>query len=347
MDYINGNNLLTIGIQYHPVRGGVAAVISSYSKMIKPFHFIGTVNDSNKLFKLIVFIKALFVFMYYMLVKHNIKIVHIHGASYVSFWRKSVFILLGKAFGKKIVYHIHGGGFKKFSKEHPNAVRYVLSKTDCIIALSENWKEFFEKEFSCKKVTVISNIIEAPQINPKKSNLFTLLFLGKMNKNKGIYDLLDVIIKNKSEYKNKLRLFLGGNGEIESVQRKIHENGIENIVIFKGWVSGNSKIDLFNQSDVYILPSYYEGLPISILEAMSYSMPIIATNVGGIPEIVENGINGYLINPGNKEAIENAINKFLFNPSLIKSMGEKSQQKIKKHLPVEVSKELSQLYNTI
>lgn len=242
---------------------------------------------------------------------------------------------------------MHGGGFKKFSNEHPKAVRYILSKTDCVIALSNSWKDFFENELTCKKVVVINNIIAPPLICPNKNDFLTLLFLGKMDKNKGIYDLLDVIIRNKSKYKNKLQLFLGGNGEIESVQRIIHENDIDDIVLFKGWVSGNSKINLFNQSDIFILPSYYEGVPISILEAMSYSMPIISTNVGGIPEIVENGINGYLIIPGNKDALEKAINKFLLNPELIKSMGEKSQQKIKKHLPIEVSKELSQLYNTI
>ena len=134
---------------------------------------------------------------------------------------------------------------------------------------------------------------------------FTLLFLGLLGKNKGIYDLLECIRDHKVEFQGKLKLYIGGNGEIEHVKQLIKEYGIADIVIFEGWVSGDKKIELLNKSDAYILPSYKEGLPISILEAMSYGMPIISTPVGGIPEIVSNGENGYLVEPGNKEDIYN------------------------------------------
>ena len=146
---INGNNILTIGIQYKPIKGGVAAVISEYSKIIQPFNFIATVNASNKFLKFLVLLKAIVLFLYYMLFKRNIKIIHIHGASYASFWRKSVFIIIGKLFRKKIIYHIHGAEFALFSQKHSRSVQFILSKCDCIIALSESWKKFFEDNFNC------------------------------------------------------------------------------------------------------------------------------------------------------------------------------------------------------
>ena len=149
MDYINGNNLLTIGIQYHPVRGGVAAVISSYSKMIKPFHFIGTVNDSNKLFKLIVFIKALFVFMYYMLVKHNIKIVHIHGASYV---RERVSLSYSaRLLERKLFIISTGEDLKNSAKNIPMPSDIFYQKQIALSHFPRIGKSFLKKSFHVKR----------------------------------------------------------------------------------------------------------------------------------------------------------------------------------------------------
>ena len=344
---INGNNILTIGIQYKPIKGGVAAVISEYSKIIQPFNFIATVNASNKFLKFLVLLKAIVLFLYYMLFKRNIKIIHIHGASYASFWRKSVFIIIGKLFRKKIIYHIHGAEFALFSQKHSRSVQFILSKCDCIIALSESWKKFFEDNFNCNNVVIIKNIIEEPIIHPISHEKFTLLFLGRIGERKGFYDLLEVIQKNRDLYKNKLLLLFGGDGEVDNVQKLIRQNNISDIIQYQGWVSGEKKKQLLNMADAYILPSYNEGLPISVLEAMSYSLPIISTNVGGIPEIVKNGINGFIVLPGYIYGIEFAINKLLNDVKLCKQMGKKSSKMVEEHLPKYVSKQLYNLYTSI
>lgn len=108
-----------------------------------------------------------------------------------------------------------------------------------------------------------------------------------MGKRKGIYDLLDVLSEHREEFLNKLEFLFGGDGDVEQVQAIIKEQNLNNIAKYQGWVSGIKKERLLNQADAYILPSYNEGLPISVLEAMSYSLPIISTTVGGIPEILK------------------------------------------------------------
>lgn len=340
-------NILTIGIDYRVVRGGVAAVENVYSTFYQPFNHVTTTVTNGQVKKLLVLCKAILQFLYWMLFHPEIKIVHVQGSVGASFWRKAIFIYIAKFFHKKVVWHMHAGRFAVFYQQHRYAVRKVVNKSDVIIALSEYWKEYFKNEFPTKRVEIIKNVISAPRVHKQQTGYFTLLFLGLLGKNKGIYDLLECIRDHKVEFQGKLKLYIGGNGEIEHVKQLIKEYGIADIVIFEGWVSGDKKIELLNKSDAYILPSYKEGLPISILEAMSYGMPIISTPVGGIPEIVSNGENGYLVEPGNKEDIYKAIISLLNDSDLRNRMGSVSLSRIGEHLPEYVEKQLETLYDSL
>lgn len=340
-------NILTIGIDYRVVRGGVAAVENVYSTFYQPFNHVTTTVTNGQVKKLLVLCKAILQFLYWMLFHPEIKIVHVQGSVGASFWRKAIFIYIAKFFHKKVVWHMHAGRFAVFYQQHRYAVRKVVNKSDVIIALSEYWKEYFKNEFPTKRVEIIKNVISAPRVHKQQTGYFTLLFLGLLGKNKGIYDLLECIRDHKVEFQGKLKLYIGGNGEIEHVKQLIKEYGIADIVIFEGWVSGDKKIELLNKSDAYILPSYKEGLPISILEAMSYGMPIISTPVGGIPEIVSNGENGYLVEPSNKEDIYKAIISLLNDSDLRNRMGSVSLSRVGEHLPEYVEKQLETLYDSL
>lgn len=130
---------------------------------------------------------------------------------------------------------------------------------------------------------------------------------------------------------------------MEKAKEYIKQNKLENIAFYQGWISGKNKIELLNRADAYVLPSYNEGLPVSILESMSYHLPIISTNVGGIPEIVKDGVNGFIIEPGNKK-MKKAIDNLLFNRELREKMGAASADMVKDHLPDSVKKQLENLY---
>lgn len=340
-------NILTIGIDYRVVRGGVAAVENVYSTFYQPFNHVTTTVTNGQVKKLLVLCKAILQFLYWMLFHPEIKIVHVQGSVGASFWRKAIFIYIAKFFHKKVVWHMHAGRFAVFYQQHRYVVRKVVNKSDVIIALSEYWKEYFKNEFPTKRVEIIKNVISAPRVHKQQTGYFTLLFLGLLGKNKGIYDLLECIRDHKVEFQGKLKLYIGGNGEIEHVKQLIKEYGIADITRFEGWVSGDKKIELLNKSDTYILPSYKEGLPISILEAMSYGMPIISTPVGGIPEIVSNGENGYLVEPGNKEDIYKAIISLLNDSDLRNRMGSVSLSRVGEHLPEYVEKQLETLYDSL
>ena len=131
------------------------------------------------------------------------------------------------------------------------------------------------------------------------------------------------------------------------LQKKIKDYGLNNCVTFEGFVADNKKIECLNWADIFILPSYNEGLPIAILEAMSYGCPIISTTVGGIPAVVKHGVNGYLINPGNITEIQNAILSFIHNRDKIEKYGRQSLKLINVFLPETVFRTLCNLYKQL
>ena len=346
--------ILTIGPDYHNHRGGIGAVIDIYSKYFNEFNFIPTYKAGSMLYKTYVFLIGLLKISYTLLQNRKIKIVHIHGASNSSFYRKFIFFIFSKfLFGRTVVYHVHGGKFHLFYAKSKTMVkkafRIFINNADVVVCLSEYWKLFFEENFNPKKIETLSNVIDYPMIirgNNKKEKI-SLLFLGLIGNNKGIFDVIEVIKNNVDVFSNKIELIIGGNGEVVKLQNLIEKYQIGHIVKFVGWIQNEAKIQYMQNTDVYILPSYNEGLPISILEAMSYRKPVISTNVGGIPEIVKNNENGFLISPGNLEQIEKSIKYFIENPKEIEKFGAISAKMVEKYLPSSVILHLNNMYNEV
>jgi glycosyltransferase involved in cell wall biosynthesis len=348
------SKILTVGPDYRHHRGGVGAVIEVYSKYYQVFNFIASYKVGSSFYKIIVFFLSTIKLTSTLIFKREIKIVHIHGASFGSFYRKFIVFLISKyLFGKKVVYHVHGGGFPVFYNKSDifskRLIRSFLANADVVICLSQSWNYYFTTNLRIKKLVILPNIIDLPEkiSNIVKSDITTFLFFGLICKEKGIFDLVKVIAGNKDKYKNKIKLLIGGNGEIQYLKELIQRYQIEEMVEFMGWVVNDEKKRVLNNSDVFILPSYNEGVPISILEAMSYGKAIIATNVGGIPEIVKLNWNGLMIEPGKPDQIEQAIDSLLKNPKLIKEFGENSEQMVQKHLPHSVIMELEAIYKSI
>ena len=174
-----------------------------------------------------------------------------------------------------------------------------------------------------------------------------MIFLGRIGKRKGIFDLLKAITNQKSDFRNKLKLIVGGDGDIKLLEETIEQNQIGDMVNFVGWVRGDKKEELLNNSDILILPSYNEGLPISILEGMSFSMPIISTDVGGIPQVVVNNENGKVVKPGDIKGIEEAIMYYLEDLEKVNEHGSMSYKKVSPFFPKNVMNELESIYQII
>lgn len=346
---ISSKNILTVGPEYKNPKGGIAQVLYSYNKFVyNGFKHVRSGGGSQAFSKLYYFGKGLVMFSTKLLFDSSIKVVHIHTASNNDFKRNSFYAKIAKQFKKKVILHIHGGGFKDYYSKNKHFVKQQLDKADAIVALSEYWRGYFAEELKCKSVFVVHNIIPTPNYQPnKEKDIFNLLYLGHIYEKKGIFDLVSLIKDHKEEYKGKLMLHIGGGlYEVDRLLNILKNEDLNDVIKFEGWVSGEKKQELLNISDAYILPSYAEGVPISILEAMSYHLPIIATNVGGIPSIVGNQ-NGILVEPGNKSQLKDAINRLIHSKIQRDKMGEASYHISLEYQPHNVVKELNLLYSKI
>lgn len=262
-------------------------------------------------------------------IKYKVDLAHIHMASYGSFYRKSILINLCRILKIKIIIHIHGACFNKFyngvlDKKKKYIIK-TLNKAEKVIVLSESWKEFFKDIIEENKIEVLYNSVKIPEKETKsRKEGHTALFLGRIGERKGVYDLLKVASKVPN-----IKIIIAGDGETEKARSIVKEQNLENVTILN-WIDEKEREEYLNKVDMYILPSYDEGLPMSVLEAMSYSLPVITTNVGGIPELIEDGTNGILINPGDREALEKAILKISNDEKFRKQLGKNAYNTINK-----------------
>ena len=346
------NSVLFIGPEHKNHRGGIGAVIDVYSKNLTPFKFIPTYVTKSFFVQFTTYIAAIFKLIWVCITDRQIKILHIHHASRGSFMRKVVMVMIGRLLGKKIILHIHGGGFHNYyrrAKLMKPLIRWALESSEAVICLSEMWKEYYSKTFRLKRLVIINNVIEQPSVSGEhvQNGTLHLLFLGHIIEKKGVFDLLQVLASGKEQFRHKVKVTIGGIGEIERLEKTITDNQFNDDVKFAGWVNGSKKAQLLNNCDVYVLPSYFEGLPISILEAMSYGKPVISTNVGGIPEIVKPGFNGWLFQPGDKHALSTIISEAMDNKALLKKYGNNSLTLSKNYTPESVFQSLNVLYQQI
>lgn len=343
------------GVEYrnnHP--GGISAVVQYWSKYIEKLQFYPTFREGSKTTKLLVFGKSYMRLCFRLLFDRKVEIVHVHTAAGSDFKRAAKIVELAKYFNKKVLLHSHASQFKVFYSKADRTTQQwiinILRKADVLIALSESWKEWFTQiGVNSSKITILHNITAYPQVmnpNCKAQSPVRFLFLGEIGQRKGVFDVIRALTIHKADLEGKIVLRIGGNKNEEQLLSAIKAGGLEKMVSFEGFAIGDKKIELLNWADVYILPSFNEGLPISILEAMSYSMPIIATPVGGVPEVVDKK-NGKIVTPGNEEEIFNAMKFYVENIDQIELQGKESYKKVETYLPDYVLNHLKQIYESL
>jgi glycosyltransferase involved in cell wall biosynthesis len=325
-------------------KGGISAVINVYRAQGVfehwPIRYISTHRDGTRLIK---FAQMLTAFRQDIaaLALSRISLVHVHASHGSSFWRKLILMLPALLMGKPIIFHLHGSEFQLFAEQRcgplaRSIVRFALRKSARVIALSPQWKTWLENFAPGCRVQVIRNLVVMPPVpSSRPREVHTLLFLGRLGERKGIYALLEAIALLHPRFPN-LRLLAGGDGELERVAARAKALGIAKAVEILGWVTGERKNKLLAEATIYVLPSHNEGLPMSVLEAMSWSLPVVTTPVGGIPEAVTHGVEGFLVQPGDVVNLAEAINKLLIDPGLRERMGIAARARVERQFAAEV-----------
>jgi len=162
----------------------------------------------------------------------------------------------------------------------------------------------------------------------------TITKMGRLGKRKGTYDLLEAFSRIASKY-HHVHLIMAGDGDVEKIRKRVKKLGLEDRVEVPGWVSGHRVAEVYSTTDIYVLPSYNEGLPNSILEAMAWRLPVVATPVGGIPEAVIDGKTGFLVEAGDIDALFAALDRLLTDHYLRLKMGKAGFDRFKEKFDIE------------
>lgn len=318
-------------------KGGISSVVSEYKRAGLfdrwPVVYLATYRDGRKLYKLYVALRSLVRFVG-LLTWRDVAIVHVHVATRASFWRKSIFILIAFLSRRPVILHVHSGLFMQFYEREcgdlaKRFVRFVLDHSARIIVLSEQRRIELSLISRNPHIVRIVNPIFFDGTSPECSvsrQSATLLFLGRFVPTKGIYDLLEAVAVLRHKFPG-LTLVCGGDGDASGVLERSRKLGISDAVKMPGWITGPEKSRLLSEATIFVLPSYFEGIPMGILEAMAAGLPVVSTTVGGIPETVTDGIEGYLVEPGDVSGLVAAITKLLLDYNLRQQMGAAGTQR--------------------
>lgn len=317
------------------VKGGITSVIQQlleydWNTVGVEMKFIPTYVDINAIKKITFFISAYEKIKKYIR-KNKPDIVHIHMSYRGSFTRAKMIQQLCMKNKIPTVVHLHGSEFKKWfdecNEKKQKEIRQFMKQTGAFVVLGEKWNSTIKKIEKSTKTVVLSNSVRIPVEKVKWNDEFKILFLGVLIKRKGVSDLLKAIkILEDEDKSSNLKFIIAGGGEEETtLKNEVEQLKVNKLVEFVGWINGDKKKELLKNSQMLVLPSYNEGLPIAILEAISYGMPVVSTNVGDIASAVENDKNGYLIEPGDVESLANSLKKIFENKEKYMEMSNESR----------------------
>lgn len=307
------------------------------------------------LYKIIRYIKILFK-VFIILIKFNPETVYLAiTAKGIGFYKDFPIVLLAKLFGKKLVLHYHNKGVS--SKQHlffDNILYRILFKKTKVILLSqrlyEDVKKYVKKEdvFFCPNGIPVPNFKEL--ISTRANELPKLLFLSNLIKSKGVFTILEALKLLNDKGIVFHCNFVGGEGDISSNQlnQKINDLNLQNCVAYLGKKYNDDKYEIFQSSDIFLFPTFYhnECFPLVLLEAKMFKLPIISSSEGGIPDIIEHGTTGFIVNKQNPEHLAEKINWLIDYPDKATLMGEKGKKKFFKNYTIEVfEKQLISILN--
>ncbi|WP_276930290.1 glycosyltransferase family 4 protein [Faecalibaculum rodentium] len=243
-------------------------------------------------------------------------ILHVHMSERGSVFRKGIIMIAADLCGIKIILHMHGAEFEVWYRNSKcfmqSLVKSIVNRADKVIILGEYWKPFISTIYPIEDICVLHNAVEVPIENKYNTKSKDILFLGVIGKRKGAYDLLYSFYNILNELPQDVRLIYYGPNPENDLLNRIRKLNIETRVIYKGWLPDNQKASVFENVQINVLPSYNEGLPMTILETMAYGIPNISTNVAAIPEVV-NDTNGILINAGDTKQLSESIMELINN----------------------------------
>ena len=309
-------------------RGGITSVVKAHQQcpLWEQYRckWLETHIDKGAVHKLLYLFKSFFAYLF---ILPFYDLVHIHTSEPPSAVRKVPFMMLAKLFGKKTIVHFHSFSLETtINSKYKKVYKYLFQNADVTLVLSAYWKKEIEQTFELgNKVSILYNPCSLADRTTLYQRKKQILYAGTVNKRKGYTDLIKAFSKVSQSFP-EWQIVFAGNGEIEQGELLAKELNISDQVIFLGWISGEAKSKAFQEASVFCLPSYAEGFPMAVLDAWAYDLPIITTPVGGLPDILVDGENALVFEPGDINLLAQQITTIIQDETLRASIEKKSTE---------------------
>ena len=243
--------------------------------------------------------------------------------------------------------------FDQFHRGLPAPLRSLVNRTlqqaSVLIALSSQWRDFYvqECEVSPSQVVVLPNPVRVPARVPDRAGRTQVQFLhlGRLGERKGGYDLVNAFAALPEALRARARLVLAGDGDVEGMRKLAAPFGDRVRVL--SWIDAHERDRLLAESDVFVLPSYAEGVPMSLLEAMAAGLPCITTPVGGIPDVFTHGAEGLLVPPGDAAQLRAAMSIFIGDEPARLAAGRRAYERARAFDVHTYARRLADIYQRI
>ena len=254
----------------------------------------------------------------------NLAGVHVNMAERLSVFRKGAVIVACRALGVPVVLHLHAAQLPQSYGQLPRplraATRWVFSLATSVLVLGETARRFTidVMRVPAQRVEIVFNGVPEPREQRSAraaGDSQNILFLGNLSERKGVSDLLAALALPGFN-RNALAVTLAGGGDVGAYKSKAQALGLESLVEFTGWCEQAQVVALLAQADVLVLPSYDEGLPLVILEALASGVAVVCTPVGEIGSVLTNDLNACLVQPGDVAGLAAALQRVLHEPGL-------------------------------
>lgn len=322
----------------------------------KPFKALVHFKGFKDNLRLVTYIISLFFNLLWIMRKYNNDIIHAHSTVPAGL----VGVIVAKIIRKPVFVTAHGMDINNFENNSifKKLITFSLNNCNKAIAVSEDLaKKMISLGINQKNITVLRNAVDTNRFKPLKNKELRkyykikdteilIIFVGYLDTFKGIFELINAFYEVKND---NIKLMIIGEGPKENeLKKKVFQLDLEKCVIFTGKISPTNIHKYYQAADIFVLPSYSEGLPLSILEAMACGLPIVTTNVGGIPEVVKNSENGFIVPSKNKQLLAQKLEILAYNSDLRKKFGFKSTEIIIKKFSIEKKvEELVKLYKEL
>ena len=269
----------------------------------------------------------------YARLRGEVDVMHINVAGGGSVYRKAVLARFSRMLGVPYVIHIHGSRFHEAWPSDRVALRRVVDEmllhSAAIVVLGKYWSDHVTNNLPSVsgKVRIVPNATPTRPVRPQQEHpggRVRITFLGAIGERKGSLNLIEAL--GRLADLPQWEATIAGNGDVSQHQAFAKSLGISERVEVPGWIDRARADELMGNSDIFVLPSFAENLPMAILEAFAHGLPVVSTPVGAIPDIVEPGVTGLLVRPGDVEGLSQALRQLIEAPDVRIAMGNAARR---------------------